>query len=87
MQSADGAQAWEFFQDELEIGRGATFAARQFGAAFSTTFDWLAFLRSIRILVVTGPGLPLWVLCCPPDCLHFIAWCVSVGDLHKLSAT
>src|SRR5882757_1303229 len=87
VQAADSTQAGEFLQDEIEIRRGATFATLEFGAAFTTTFDWMAFLGSIRILVITRPGLSLGVLGCPPDCLHFVAWCVAVRDLHKLSVT
>src|SRR5260370_39824446 len=47
----------------------------------------MAFFRSVCILVITRPGLSLRVPGCPPDCLHFVAWCVAIGDLHKLSVT
>src|SRR6266446_454174 len=87
MQSADGAQAGKFFQDEIKIRRGATLATLEFGAAFTTTLDWLALVRCIGIRVITRPGLSLRVLGCPSDCLHFVAWRIAVGDLHKLSVT
>src|SRR6266403_1974462 len=87
VQSADGAQAREFLQDEIEIRRGATFATLEFGAAFTTTFDWLPHHQPIHIFVITRPGLPLRVLCCPSDRLHFVVRPVAVGDLHKLSVT
>src|SRR5260370_5421305 len=87
MQAADGAQAGKFFQDEIKIRRGATFTTLEFGAAFTTTLDWLALVRCIGIRVITRPGLSLRVLGCPSDCLHFVAWRIAVGDLHKLSVT
>src|SRR6266404_2980264 len=87
VQSADGTQAGEFLQDEIEIRRGATFATLEFGAAFTTTFDWLPHHRPIHIFVITRPGLPLRVLCCPSDRLHFVLRRVAVGDLYELSVT
>src|SRR5260370_27353010 len=87
MPPAIGTKAWEFLQDEIEIRRWATFATLEFGAAFTTTFDWLPFHRSSHISVIARPRFSLWVFGSPSDCLHFIAWCVSVGNLHKLSVT
>src|SRR5260370_39716488 len=87
MQSADGAQAGKFFQDEIKIRRGATLATLEFGAAFTTTFDWLPHHRPLHIFMITRPGVSLRVLGCRSDCLHFGAWRLAVGDLHKLSVT
>ena len=58
MQSADGTQAREFLQDEIEIRRGATFATVQFGAALTAAFDWLPAIGPSRYVRLPGHDSP-----------------------------
>ena len=85
MQSADSAQAREFLQDEVEICRRAAFATFQVWAAVATTFDRLAFLRTIGVLTTAGPAFPFGMLGRPAQCLHLVVWRIAVGDLHEFS--